>query len=59
MLTQKMNHDSFTSWSKPGIRAQLLNAKTLELEQDFIVQQNTTSIHILNKDLFILNKNKI
>lgn len=35
-------------WGKPGIRAQLVNRKTLELVQDFVVEGDTNSIHILN-----------
>ncbi|MED7787558.1 L-2-hydroxyglutarate oxidase [Francisella sp. 19X1-34] len=31
-----------------GIRAQLLNTKTLELVQDFVVEQTESSIHVLN-----------
>ena len=47
-LTQKMNHDGYDSWSTPGIRAQLLNKNTLELVQDFVVQSDENSIHVLN-----------
>ena len=47
-LTQKMNHDGFDSWSTPGIRAQLLNKKTLELVQDFVVESDENSVHVLN-----------
>ncbi len=47
-LTQNMNHKGYDSWSTPGIRAQLLNTKTLELVQDFVVQSDENSIHILN-----------
>lgn len=47
-LTQKMNHDGYDSWSTPGIRAQLLNKKTLELVQDFVVESDKNSIHVLN-----------
>ncbi|SFJ78815.1 L-2-hydroxyglutarate oxidase [Thermoflavimicrobium dichotomicum] len=36
------------SFSPPGIRAQLLNKKSLELVQDFIVEGDKHSIHILN-----------
>jgi L-2-hydroxyglutarate oxidase LhgO len=43
-----MSLKQYDSWSKPGIRAQLLNTKTLELVQDFEVQANKNSIHILN-----------
>lgn len=39
-----------TKWRKlpPGIRAQLVNLETGELEQDFIVRKKLNSIHILN-----------
>ena len=47
-LTQKMNHDGFDSWSTPGIRAQLLNKNTLELVQDFVVESDKNSVHVLN-----------
>ena len=47
-LTRKMNHSGFNSWSTPGIRAQLLNKKTLELVQDFVVESDEDSIHVLN-----------
>jgi len=47
-LTQNMDHSGYDSWSTPGIRAQLLNTKTLELVQDFVVQSDENSIHILN-----------
>ncbi len=47
-LTQNMDHSGYDSWSTPGIRAQLLNTKTLELVQDFVVQSDEDSIHVLN-----------
>ncbi len=47
-LTKNMNHKGYTSWSTPGIRAQLLDTKTLELVQDFIVEGDENSIHVLN-----------
>ena len=47
-LTTKMNHDGFDSWSTPGIRAQLLNKNTLELVQDFVVESDNNSVHVLN-----------
>jgi len=47
-LTQNMDHMGYDSWSTPGIRAQLLNTKTLELVQDFVVQSDENSIHVLN-----------
>ncbi len=47
-LTLNMNHEGYNSWSTPGIRAQLLNTNTLELVQDFVVQSDENSVHILN-----------
>ena len=44
----EINPDLFDRWTKPGIRAQLLNTKTLELEMDFIVEEDDNSLHILN-----------
>lgn len=35
-------------WGNPGIRAQLLNIHTLELVQDFVVEHDNESVHILN-----------
>jgi len=50
--SQKMATDvdftDYTKWGKPGIRAQLLNTETKKLEMDFIVEQNSYSIHVLN-----------
>jgi len=34
--------------SKAGIRAQLLDTKSLELVQDFVVEGDEKSIHVLN-----------
>lgn len=47
-LTQKMDHKGYDSWSTPGIRAQLLNKNTLELVQDFVVESDINSVHVLN-----------
>lgn len=51
-LAEKMVHridtGGFREWSKPGIRAQLLDTQTLELLQDFVVEGDTNSIHVLN-----------
>ena len=47
-LAKNINTKGFNKWGKPGIRAQLLNVKTLELVQDFIVQGDKKTIHILN-----------
>ncbi|MCX5786402.1 MAG: L-2-hydroxyglutarate oxidase [Elusimicrobia bacterium] len=47
-LVRDLDAAGFRHWSKPGIRAQLLNTKTLELLQDFVVQGDKYSVHILN-----------
>jgi len=47
-LTNNMDDIGFDSWSTPGIRAQLLNKKTLELVQDFVVESDENSVHVLN-----------
>jgi len=40
--------DNFTKWGRPGIRAQLLNIKTLKLEMDFVLEGDEKSFHVLN-----------
>lgn len=47
-LVHDINRKGFRDWSIPGIRAQLLNLKTDELVQDFIVQGDKQSLHVLN-----------
>ncbi len=47
-MVKDIDTKGFTQWSKPGIRAQLLNTKTLELLQDFVVEGDEHSIHVLN-----------
>jgi (S)-2-hydroxyglutarate dehydrogenase len=47
-LVHYIDKSGFTDWSKPGIRAQLMNMKTLELVQDFVVEGDQTTIHVLN-----------
>lgn len=47
-LVKELDTEGFNQWTKPGIRAQLLNKKTMSLEQDFIVEADEHSIHILN-----------
>jgi L-2-hydroxyglutarate oxidase LhgO len=47
-MVHNIDKSGFTEWSKPGIRAQLLNTKTLELVMDFVVEGDDTSIHVLN-----------
>lgn len=47
-LTQNFDTSHFSKWGKAGIRAQLLDRRTLELVQDFVVEQKEGSVHILN-----------
>lgn len=51
-LAQKLvlNCDTkkFKQWAPPGIRAQLLNKRTFQLEMDFIMEGDEKSLHILN-----------
>ena len=47
-MVKDIDQSKFTKWTAPGIRAQLLNTKTLTLEQDFVIEGNNHSIHILN-----------
>ena len=47
-LVKREDLSSFNEWSAPGIRAQLLNKNSLELVQDFVVERNKNTIHVLN-----------
>lgn len=47
-MVQSIDPDAFDQWSRPGIRAQLLDKRSLELVQDFVVEGNDRSVHILN-----------
>lgn len=47
-MVQHIDPKGFTEYTKPGIRAQLLDIKNLKLIQDFVVEGNKSSIHILN-----------
>lgn len=47
-LSRNIDIYRFTEWSRPGIRAQLLNIHTLELVQDFVLESNDKSAHVLN-----------
>jgi len=47
-LVKKMDAKGFTDWGRPGIRAQLLNTETSELVQDFVIEGDAQSLHILN-----------
>lgn len=47
-LVKNLDKHRFGSFMEPGIRAQLLNKTTLELVQDFVVEGDHRSYHILN-----------
>ncbi len=47
-LISDTNLKGYDEWTTPGIRAQLLNKTTSELVQDFIIEGDDISIHILN-----------
>ncbi|HSI70454.1 MAG TPA: hypothetical protein VK941_09495, partial [Gillisia sp.] len=47
-LSSNCNTEKFDEWLPSGIRAQLLNKNTLELEMDFIVEGDKNSLHLLN-----------
>ncbi len=47
-LVQYIDPQGFSEFAKPGIRAQLLNKRTLELVQDFVIEGDSHSVHILN-----------
>jgi len=47
-MVRNLDAAKFNQWGRPGIRAQLLNKKTLSLVQDFTVEGDAHSLHILN-----------
>jgi len=47
-LAHDVRRENYTRWGKPGIRAQLINIKTRQLEMDFILEGDDRSYHILN-----------
>lgn len=47
-MVKHMDKDGFGPFLRPGIRAQLLNKETMELVQDFVVEGDSRSLHILN-----------
>ncbi|MCB9758130.1 MAG: L-2-hydroxyglutarate oxidase [Candidatus Omnitrophica bacterium] len=47
-MVQHIDPKGFTIWTKPGIRAQLLDKTNLSLVQDFVIEADKNSVHILN-----------
>jgi (S)-2-hydroxyglutarate dehydrogenase len=47
-MVKQIDTAGFNQWSKSGIRAQLLNTSTKELVQDFVVEGDSHTVHVLN-----------
>ena len=47
-LATGITEANYRRWGRPGIRAQLLNTKTRQLEMDFLFEGDARSFHILN-----------
>ncbi|MDP9196240.1 MAG: L-2-hydroxyglutarate oxidase [Pseudomonadota bacterium] len=47
-MARNLDASKFSQWGRPGIRAQLLNTRTRQLVQDFTIEGDDRSIHILN-----------
>jgi (S)-2-hydroxyglutarate dehydrogenase len=47
-MISQLDTKGFGDFLRPGIRAQLLNKKTLELVQDFVIEGDHRSMHVLN-----------
>jgi (S)-2-hydroxyglutarate dehydrogenase len=47
-LVEYIDPKGFTQWTEPGIRAQLLDKQTLSLIQDFVIEGDHKSVHVLN-----------
>ena len=47
-MVHNIDETGFKEWTYPGIRAQLLNVHTKELVEDFVVEGDQDSVHVLN-----------
>ncbi|MZP29502.1 L-2-hydroxyglutarate oxidase [Heliobacterium undosum] len=47
-MVKNVDAQGFGNFMRPGIRAQLLNRETLELVQDFVIEGDNRSLHVLN-----------
>jgi L-2-hydroxyglutarate oxidase LhgO len=47
-LAEGVRPEQYTRWGKPGIRAQLVDVSTRTLVQDFLLEGDERSLHILN-----------
>jgi L-2-hydroxyglutarate oxidase len=48
LMVKEIDPKGFTTYTKPGIRAQLLDKKASKLVQDFVIEADNKTIHILN-----------
>jgi (S)-2-hydroxyglutarate dehydrogenase len=47
-MVKSIDVKGFREWSRPGIRAQLLDTRTRKLVMDFVVEGDRSSTHVLN-----------
>jgi L-2-hydroxyglutarate oxidase LhgO len=47
-LVKHLDPEDFRRWTRPGIRAQLLNVESMSLVQDFVIEADRNSVHVLN-----------
>ena len=47
-MVHEVDTGGFDEWSVPGIRAQLLDTRTLELLMDFVIEGDEKTLHVLN-----------
>ncbi len=48
VLAQGIRVDRYTTWGRPGIRAQLIDVRKKKLEMDFVIEGDNKSMHVLN-----------
>lgn len=47
-LADRVQLEQYTTWGRPGIRAQLVDITTRKLEMDFVLEGDGQSMHVLN-----------
>ncbi len=47
-LAQRIDVGDYSTWGRPGIRAQLLDVQEQKLEMDFVMEGDHQSMHVLN-----------
>jgi L-2-hydroxyglutarate oxidase LhgO len=47
-MVKDIDASGFKEWSRPGLRAQLLDKRNKELVMDFVVEGDRDSVHVLN-----------